>query len=43
MSKPAFTTNTDGEVEYHDVIHEQLNRDARIDFTKPIIRNGISR
>jgi len=28
------------EVEYHDAIHEALHRDARIDYTKPIIRNG---
>lgn len=29
---------SDGEVEYHDEIHEALHRDARVDYTKPIIR-----
>ncbi|KAJ3078377.1 Protein kinase C-like 1 [Quaeritorhiza haematococci] len=27
-------------VEYHDEIHEQLHREARVDYTKPIIRNA---
>jgi phosphoenolpyruvate carboxykinase (ATP) len=37
----AFITNQDGEVEYHDEIHETLHRIARVDYTKPIIRNGL--
>ena len=28
------------EVEYHDEIHEALHRDARVDYTKVIFRNG---
>ena len=35
-----FFTNDDGEVEYHDEIHEALHSNARVDYTKPIIRNG---
>jgi phosphoenolpyruvate carboxykinase (ATP) len=35
-----FSQHGDGEVEYHDEIHEQLHTLARVDFTKPIIRNG---
>jgi hypothetical protein len=27
-------------VEFHDEIHESLHREARVDYTKPIIRNG---
>jgi ATP-dependent phosphoenolpyruvate carboxykinase len=36
----SYIQNGDGEVEYHDEIHEQLHSLARVDFTKPIIRNG---
>lgn len=28
--------------EIHDEIHEQLHKEARFDYTKPILRNGIS-
>jgi phosphoenolpyruvate carboxykinase (ATP) len=35
-----YSQHGDGEVEYHDEIHEQLHSLARVDFTKPIIRNG---
>lgn len=35
-----YNPESDGEVEYHDEIHEALHRDARVDYTKPIIRNG---
>lgn len=38
--KMNYITNVDGEVEYHDAIHEALHRDARVDYTKPIFRNG---
>lgn len=27
-------------IEYHDEIHEQLHKEARVDYTKPIFRNG---
>ena len=37
---PKFHQNGDGETEFHDEIHEQLHSLARVDFTKPIIRNG---
>ena len=32
--------NLKHEEEYHDEIHEALHRDARVDYTKPILRNG---
>ena len=35
-----YFTNEDGEVEYHDEIHDALHTNARVDYTKPIIRNG---
>jgi hypothetical protein len=37
----SYNPESDGEVEYHDEIHEALHRDARVDYTKPIIRNGL--
>ncbi|TPX45263.1 phosphoenolpyruvate carboxykinase (ATP) [Synchytrium endobioticum] len=38
--QPLSSGNMNGGVEWHDTIHEDLFREARIDFQKPIIHNG---